>query len=137
MIQCNADSLSVAFVKQLNKPVIGLGGYLIMNEELDYRDLVTFILYITAFISPMRKLSTLSEQFTTGFAGLKRFVEVMATEPTLRDAEDATELKNVEGHIQVEDVSFSYGKDIRSVTQKSLRKSISVGRKRRQITLLR
>ncbi|MBE6982014.1 MAG: ABC transporter ATP-binding protein [Ruminococcaceae bacterium] len=96
----------------LNVVVIGLGGWLIMKGEMDYRDLVTFTLYITAFINPMRKLATLSEQFATGFAGLTRFVEVMSTEPTLQDRPDAEVLTEVSGHIQVENVSFAYGEEL-------------------------
>ncbi len=92
----------------LNVVVIGLGGYMIMEGRLDYRDLVTFTLYITAFVSPMRKLSGFSEQYATAMAGLKRFTALMATEPTLTDKPYATELTDVEGRITVENVSFAY-----------------------------
>ncbi|MBR5570561.1 MAG: ABC transporter ATP-binding protein [Oscillospiraceae bacterium] len=96
----------------LNVVVIGLGGYLIMKDRMDYRDLLTFTLYIAAFISPMRKLSGFSEQFATAFAGLKRFVTIMNTQPTIRDKEDAVELEHVQGRITVEDVSFAYDGDL-------------------------
>ena len=86
--------------------------YLIMKDRMDYRDLLTFTLYIAAFISPMRKLSGFSEQFATAFAGLKRFVTIMNTQPTIRDKEDAVELENVQGRITVEDVSFAYDGDL-------------------------
>ena len=75
---------------------------------MDYRDLLTFTLYIASFVSPMRKLSGFSEMFANGFAGLNRFVGIMRTEPTLQDKDNATDLKNVRGEIQVENVSFSY-----------------------------
>ncbi len=96
----------------LNVVVIGLGGYMIMEGKMDYRDLVTFTLYITAFISPMRKLSGFSEQFATAFAGLKRFVAIMRTEPTIRDKENAVTLEDVRGRITVENVSFAYEGDL-------------------------
>ena len=96
------------WLSSLNVIIIGYGGYLIMKGQLDYRDLLTFTLYISAFISPMRKLSNFSELFANGFAGLNRFVEIMRTEPTLQDAENAPDLTDVQGHIQVEDVSFTY-----------------------------
>ena len=92
----------------LNVIVIGYGGYLIMKKQLDYRDLLTFTLYISTFITPMRKLSNFSELFANGFAGLNRFVDIMRTEPTLQDQENASELTDVKGHICVDNVSFAY-----------------------------
>ena len=79
-----------------------------MKGDMDYRDLLTFTLYIASFVSPMRKLSGFSELFANGFAGLNRFVTIMRTEPTIQDKEDAEELKDVKGAIHVENVSFAY-----------------------------
>ena len=101
----------------LNVVVIGYGGYLVMSEQMDYRDLLTFTLYVTSFITPMRKLASFSELFANGFAGLNRFVELMRTEPTLRDKENAPDLQNVKGEIRVENVSFAYDGDL-AVLQK-------------------
>ena len=96
------------FLCSLNVVIIGMGGYMIMKGKLDYPDLVTFALYITSFVSPMRKLSGFSEMFANGFAGLNRFVTLMRTEPTLQDKENAPALRDVKGHIEVDDVSFTY-----------------------------
>ena len=92
----------------LNVVVIGVGGLLIMKNRMDYRDLITFTLYISSFINPMRKLANFSEMFANGFAGLNRFVDLMATEPSLQDKENAVTLQNVKGAISVQDVSFAY-----------------------------
>ena len=100
------------FLCSLNVIVIGVGGYFVMQGDMDYRDLVTFNLYIATFVSPMRKLSSFSEMFANGFAGLNRFVEVMRTEPTIQDAPDAVELETVRGEIEVKDVSFAYDGDL-------------------------
>jgi ATP-binding cassette subfamily B protein len=100
------------FLCSLNVVIIGIGGYFVMEGEMDYRDLLTFTLYIASFVSPMRKLSGFSEMFANGFAGLNRFVGIMRTEPTLQDKENATDLKNVRGDIEVENVSFSYSPDV-------------------------
>lgn len=89
--------------------VIAVGGWLIMGERMDYVDLITFSLYVTAFVSPIRKLANFAEMFSNGFAGLHRFVELMRTEPTIQDAPDAQELTDVRGDVDVEDVTFAYG----------------------------
>ncbi len=100
------------FLCSLNVVVIGVGGYFVMREEMDYRDLLTFTLYISSFVGPMRKLSGFSEMFANGFAGLNRFVNIMRTEPTIQDKSDAVQLKDVKGEIRVENVSFAYDGDL-------------------------
>ena len=96
------------FMTLLSAAVITVGGYLIMRGEINYIDLITFSLYITAFISPVRKLANFSEIFARGFAGLERFTALMRVEPALKDAPDAKELTNCRGEIDVDHVSFSY-----------------------------
>ena len=88
--------------------VIAAGGLLIMRGEMDYVDLITFTLYVSTFISPLRKLVMFAEQYMQGTAGFERFLEIMRTEPEIRDAPDARELTDVEGRIDFEDVSFHY-----------------------------
>ncbi len=100
------------FLCSLNVIIIGIGGYYVMRNEMDYRDLLTFTLYISSFVGPMRKLSGFSEMFANGFAGLQRFVDVMRTEPTVQDAPDAIKLDNARGNICVKDVSFAYDGDL-------------------------
>ena len=100
------------FLCLLNVIIVGFGGYYVMREEMDYRDLITFNLYIASFVNPMRKLSNFSELFANGFAGLNRFVEVMRTEPTVQDKPDAKALENVRGQIDIDHVSFAYDGDL-------------------------
>ena len=96
------------FLCSLNVIIIGIGGYYVMQGEMDYRDLLTFSLYISSFVSPMRKLSSFSEMFANGFAGLNRFVDIMRTEPTIQDKPGAKVLSQVRGEITVDKVSFAY-----------------------------
>ena len=100
------------FLCSLNVIVVGVGGYYVMRGEMDYRDLITFNLYIASFVSPMRKLSGFSEMFANGFAGLNRFVDIMRTEPTVQDKPDAARLRDVRGRITVNQVSFAYEGDL-------------------------
>ena len=100
------------FLCLLNVLIVGFGGYYVMRGQMDYRDLITFNLYIASFVNPMRKLSNFSELFANGFAGLNRFVEVMRTEPTVQDKPDAKALENVKGKIDIDHVSFAYDGDL-------------------------
>ena len=49
--------------------VIAVGGLLIMDGQMTYVDLITFSLYTSTFINPIRKLSNLSEMLVNGFRG--------------------------------------------------------------------
>lgn len=88
--------------------VMAVGGRLIMSGNMDYVDLVTFYLYISTFITPIRKLGNFTEMFMNGFAGLNRFVEVMRMEPQVREADVPVIMENVKGQIDIENVSFAY-----------------------------
>ena len=92
--------------------VIAVGGLLIMRGQMDYVDLITFSLYISTFVSPIRRLAQFSETYMQGMAGFGRFLEIMRTEPSIRDAADAKELKDVRGEIEYRDVSFAYANGV-------------------------
>ncbi len=96
------------FLTSLNVIIIALGGFMVMEGKMEMPDLITFTLFIASFVGPMRKLSSFSELFANGFAGLRRFVEVMGTEPSVQDSPDARDMENVRGRITVKNASFTY-----------------------------
>ena len=88
--------------------VITFGGYLIMKGSMNYIELITFTLFVATFINPIRKMSNFAEIFTNGTAGLRRFAEIMAIKPQVKEAPGAEALKVTKGEIDVENVSFAY-----------------------------
>lgn len=100
------------FLCILSVAVISVGGLLIMQGKMNTIDLITFSLYITSFVNPIRRLSNFAELFATGTAGLRRFVDMMRMEPAMKDDPDAEDLPRVEGKIDVEHVSFAYQGDL-------------------------
>ena len=91
--------------------VIAAGGFFIMRGDMDYVDLMTFTLYVSTFVTPVRKLATFSETYMQGTAGFSRFLELMRTEPEIKDAPDADELEGVKGEVEYRGVGFRYGPD--------------------------
>ena len=71
---------------------------------------MTFTLYVTTFVTPIRKLAQFAELYMQGTAGFERFLELMRTEPTLNDRKDAKSLTNVKGRVEYRHVSFNYDK---------------------------
>ena len=92
--------------------VITVGGLLIMAGRMDAVDLITFTLYVSTFVTPVRKLAQFAEQYMQGTAGFTRFLEIMRTEADIKDAPDAKKLTNVRGEIEFRDVSFAYSNGI-------------------------
>ncbi|MCF0138338.1 MAG: ABC transporter ATP-binding protein, partial [Oscillospiraceae bacterium] len=90
--------------------VIAAGGLLIMQGKMDYIVLVTFTLYVSTFVTPVRKLAQFAEQYMQGSAGFSRFLELMRTEPAVRDSADAVTLTKVKGEVRLTNVNFSYDK---------------------------
>ena len=100
--------------------VIAVGGLLIMRDRMNYIDLITFSLYVSTFISPVRKLTQFAELYMQGTAGFARFLEVMRTRPTIEDAPDAVELETTEGRVDYNHVSFHYGNGVPVLTDINL-----------------
>ena len=92
----------------MNVLTVAAGGWFIMQGELDFVELSAFILYISTFLTPVRKLAAFVEQFLNGMAGFKRFVELMRVEPAVTDAPGAREMGPAKGDILIDDVSFHY-----------------------------
>ena len=97
-----------ATVGMMQVAVITCGGFLIMRGELDYIDLITFTLYVSAFTTPIRKLMQFMEIYAQGMAGFDRFLEIMRTKPEITDAPDAKVLSQVKGEICFSHVTFGY-----------------------------
>ena len=104
------------FIALFNLVVLALGGYLIYKSSLDPILLVTFSLYIAAFVQPLKRLASFAEQYILGMAGFSRFCEIMDIEPEIKDRPNAKELMNVRGDICFHDVTFAYegGKSVLS-----------------------
>ena len=92
----------------MNVLTVAAGGFFILRGEMTFIDLSAFILYISTFLTPVRKLAAFVEQFLNGMAGFKRFVELMRVEPAVQDAPDAREMGTAKGDILIDDVSFHY-----------------------------
>ncbi|EPS0855070.1 ABC transporter ATP-binding protein [Listeria monocytogenes] len=90
------------------------GAYFTINGEISYGEFVGFILLTNVFIRPIEKINNVIESYPKGFAGFKRFLEVMDTEPTIQDEKDAKPAKAFRGDIAYNDVSFEYsdGKNV-------------------------
>ncbi|BAK56902.1 ABC transporter ATP-binding protein [Candidatus Arthromitus sp. SFB-mouse-Japan] len=77
------------------------------NGYITIGDFVAYVLYVKMFIQPIRKLINFSDQFQNGMSGFQRFEELLKVE-TEKESKDAKELKNVNGEIIIDNVTFRY-----------------------------
>ena len=87
--------------------IMAVGGWIIMRNEMNYADLITFYLYIATFITPIRKLAGFMETFMNGWAGLTRFVEIMRLEPE-EDVAPGTGKPLTAYDIDIDNIYFAY-----------------------------
>ena len=91
--------------------IMGIGGYKIMMGELTIGDFLTFTFLLGLMVAPIVQMSNIGSQLTEALAGLDRTEELMNMTPE-SDEENRTEiLKNLEGNIIFNDVSFAYEED--------------------------
>ena len=88
--------------------ILATGAFFIANGSLTIPDLAVYALYINIFINPIDILINFAEQFQKGFAGFRRFLNILSMEPEIVDKKNAVPLEDVKGDIEYKNVSFSY-----------------------------
>lgn len=99
------------FSNLINLTVITFGGIFIYQGQLTTGELVGFLLYVSMFMQPIRRMSTLVENFQRGMAGFSRFVETLDLEPDIEDSKGARDMGRLKGDIEFNHVTFSYNKE--------------------------
>lgn len=91
--------------------VLVYGAWLSFTGNLSYGELVGFILYVNVLLKPIDKISALMELYPKGMAGFKRYIELMDSEPDVKNRKDAVEITSLKGDIKFTNVSFGYDKN--------------------------
>jgi ATP-binding cassette, subfamily B, bacterial len=88
--------------------ILVYGAWLSFSGALSYGELVAFILYLNILFKPIEKISALLELYPKGMAGFKRFIELIDTEPDIKNLPDAVEVPALKGDIHFQHVTFGY-----------------------------
>nr|WP_256217716.1 ABC transporter ATP-binding protein [Paenibacillus sp. OV219] len=99
------------FISFIHIAVVVVGAFLISHHKLQLNELITFLLYVTTLVDPVKRLINFTQNLQNGIAGFERFLETMAVEPEIKDAPDAIELNEVHGKVEFICVSFRYESD--------------------------
>jgi subfamily B ATP-binding cassette protein MsbA len=93
--------------------VLGVGSWMVMNQQLSLGSLVAFISYMVFLFDPINRLIDIDNVFQEAIAAGERIFEVLDQEATIKDTTHAVPLENVKGKIEFHKVSFSYQSDER------------------------
>jgi len=88
--------------------IMGIGGYLMAGGYLTAGDFLAFIGVLGFMIMPIVQMGNIGSQLTEALAGLDRTQELMEMDEEDNPSDRTVKLKKIEGHIQFENVSFSY-----------------------------
>ena len=88
--------------------VLIVGGKMVLDGELSIGTLAAFVLYLTSFFAPIQQLVQLYTTYQSGKAAVTKIRDLLATEPSVLERDDATVLPPIEGRVELDDVSFAY-----------------------------
>ncbi len=88
--------------------IMGIGGYMIINQEMTFGDFLAFTLYLGFMIAPIVQMSNIGSQLTEAFAGLDRTEELMNMAPEDDGTVRTLKIGKIKGDIVFDDVSFGY-----------------------------
>ncbi|MCV9386165.1 ABC transporter ATP-binding protein [Reichenbachiella ulvae] len=110
--------------------IMGIGGYMIMHDDLTIGDFLSFTLFLGFMIAPIVQMSNIGSQLTEAFAGLDRTEEIMEMDTEDELGERRIELNDIKGDIRFDHVSFAYEED------KNVIKDVSFDAPRGSVTAL-
>ncbi|MBC3516957.1 ABC transporter ATP-binding protein [Neobittarella massiliensis] len=98
------------FTDVLNVVVLIAAACFLFAGKITTGDFVAYLLYVSMFLNPIKRLISFVEQFQQGATGFKRFVEIME-EPIEQDSPGAKPLQSAQGQIDFRGVGFTYDDD--------------------------
>ena len=103
------------FINNISYLIISVaGGYLILKgHSITVGVVFSFLLYMRNFTRPINEIMNLFNTIQSALAGAERVFEVI-DEDKEQDKESAKNIDNIEGHVELKNVTFSYeeGKEI-------------------------
>jgi ATP-binding cassette subfamily B protein len=92
--------------------VLLTGGWMVLDGSLQVGELTAFVLFVNTFFAPIQQMVQLYNTYQQGQSGLQKIGDILETEPSITQAQDAPLLPPIEGRIEFKSVTFSYSDDI-------------------------
>lgn len=106
-----SSSFNYLLMRSINLFSLIVGAYFTVIGDLTAGELVGYILLSNVFVGPINKMNSMIELYPKGFAGFRRFKELMNVEIDIEDAPDAIPAPPFEGRVEYKNVGFGYEED--------------------------
>ena len=107
---------STRFVNSLVYTGVGIvGALLVISGGLTVGQLSCSLTYANQYTKPFNEISGVITELQNALACAGRVFELMEAQPQAPDQPDARVLEDAAGHVEIQDVSFSYRKDQRLI----------------------
>jgi subfamily B ATP-binding cassette protein MsbA len=88
--------------------IMGIGGYMIIHQEMTIGDFLSFTLFLGFMIAPIVQMSNIGSQLTEAFAGLDRTEEIMNMDPEDDSSIRTVRIGKINGDIFFDQIAFAY-----------------------------
>lgn len=88
--------------------VIWVGSWLILSHQITAGNFVSFVAALILLYNPIKSIGNSFNNVQIALMAMERVFELLNTIPQVKDANDALELKNIDGTIEYNHVGFAY-----------------------------
>lgn len=107
--------------------IIWFGGKIAVAGDIQTGELSSFIMYVGQILMSLMMLSMLFIMFVISRASMERIYEVLKEEPSIKDAENGSQISAQDGSISFRNVSFSYFDDMNNLALENISLDIRSG----------
>lgn len=107
--------------------IIWFGGKMAVVGDIQTGELSSFIMYVGQILMSLMMLSMLFIMFVISRASMERIYEVLKEEPSIKDAENGSQISAQDGSISFRNVSFSYFDDMNNLALENISLDIRSG----------
>ncbi len=107
--------------------IIWFGGKMAVAGDIQTGELSSFIMYVGQILMSLMMLSMLFIMFVISRASMERIYEVLKEEPSIKDAENGSQISAQDGSISFRNVSFSYFDDMNNLALENISLDIRSG----------
>lgn len=101
-------AVSQVFANLQNIIIFVVGGYLVLNQQADFGNLVAFIGFSSVLMNPVSQIFAQYSQIISASVGAGRVFNIMDEKPDVIDKKDASPMPSINGHVDFDNVNFSY-----------------------------
>ncbi|MGM0967510.1 MAG: ABC transporter ATP-binding protein [Bacillota bacterium] len=101
-------SISYILTRLVTLFVLLAGTWFVLQGQLTAGGFVAFVLITNVLFRPIDKINTVIEMYPKGIAGFKSYVDLLETEPDVKDTEGARDVHGLKGEIEYRNVTFGY-----------------------------